>query len=125
MPLTSLLTANFHIQYDPVEFSGPGEFAAVRARAEAFVTGCEPGYAMLCERFGVAAGAGFGPANRVIVTLTKTVRHASSTGYHASHPAIWINPELSSPDDTVLGLFAAEMTKILLGAPRLAGCEAD
>jgi hypothetical protein len=54
---TVLLTPNFQIQYGPAEYSGPGEIAAVQARAEAFVTGCEADYATLCVWFGVAVGS--------------------------------------------------------------------
>jgi hypothetical protein len=114
MSYTVLLTSNFQIQYDPMEYSGRGEFSGVQARAKAFLTGCEPDYTTLCEWFGVAVGAGFGPSNRVIITLTKSVREASNTGYSISHPKMRVNPELGSSDDRVLGLFVAEMIKILM-----------
>jgi hypothetical protein len=77
MALTTLLTSNCQIQYEPAEYSGPGETSGVQKRAEAFVTGCEPDCGVLCEWSGVAAGTLFGPSNRVIVTLTKLVRSRS------------------------------------------------
>jgi hypothetical protein len=119
MALTTLLTSNFQIQYDPAEYSGPGETSGVQKRAEAFVSGCEPDCAVQCEWFGVAAGALFGPSNRVIVTLTKSLdnkelRGATNTGYSTSHPRMWVNPQLGDSDDFVLGFFAAEMIEILM-----------
>jgi len=114
MAFTTLLTSNFQIQFDPAEYPGPGELSGVQERAAAFETGCEPDYAMLCEWFGVAVGAGLGPSNRVIVTLTKGVRGGSNTGYSASHPQMRVNPELGASDDRVLGIFVAEMIEILM-----------
>ena len=114
MAFTILLTSNFQIQYDPAEYPGPGEISAVQDRAGAFTTGCEPDYAVLCEWFGVAVGAGLGPSNRVFVTPTKSVRGGSNTGYSTNHPEMWINPELGSSDDRVLGIFVAEMIEILM-----------
>jgi hypothetical protein len=123
MALTTLLTSNFQIQYDPAEYSGPGEISGVQKRAEAFVTGCEPDCAVLCEWFGVAAGALFGHSNRVIVTLTKSFNNnvlngAVNTGYSTSNPKMWVNPTLSPTlqvsDDIVLAYFAAEMIEILM-----------
>ena len=122
MSFTTLLTSNFQIQYDPAEYSGPGEITRVQKRAEAFVTGCEPDCAVQCEWSGVAAGALFGPSNRVIVTLTKSFNNkelngATNTGYSTSHPEMWVNPQVNPPgisDDIVLGFFAAEMIEILM-----------
>jgi hypothetical protein len=109
-----LLTANFQIQYDPAEYSGPDEIGAVQARAEAFLTGCEADYATLCGWFGVAVGAGLGPSNRVVITLTKSIRGGSNTGYSTSQPKMSVNPEIGSSDDSVLGIFVAEMIEILM-----------
>jgi hypothetical protein len=114
MPLTTLLTPNFQIQYDPAEYPGAPELAAVEQRAEAVVAACEPDYAVLCEWFGLAVGAGLGAANRVLVTLTKTVRGGSNTGYSNNHPRMWVNPELGSTADQVLGIFVAELIEILM-----------
>jgi hypothetical protein len=52
----------------------------VQERAAAFGNVCEPDYAVLCEWFGVAVGAGLGPSNRVVATLTKGVRGAATPG---------------------------------------------
>jgi hypothetical protein len=114
MTFTTLLTSNFQIQFDPAEYPGPGELSGVQERAAAFGNVCEPDYAVLCEWFGVAVGAGLGPSNRVVVTLTKGVRGGSNTGYSASHPQMRVNPELGASDDRVLGIFVAEMIEILM-----------
>jgi len=115
MAYTILLTSNFQIQYDPAEYPGPGEISAVQNRATTFEGGCEPDYAVLCDWFGVAVGAGLGQSNRVVVTLTKSVRGGSNFGYSTSNPQMSVNPELgASSDDRVLGIFVAEMIEILM-----------
>jgi hypothetical protein len=114
MPLTTLLTPNFQIQYDPADYPAPGELAAAQQRAQALVNGCEPDYAVLCERFGVAMGTGLGALNRVFVTLTKTVRGGSNGGYSKSHPRMSVNPEIGSTDDKVMAIFVAEMIEIMM-----------
>lgn len=114
MAETILDTPNFEIQFDPAEFSGPGELAGVQNRATAFGNGCEGDYATLCGWFGVAVGEGLGQSNRVIVTLTKNVRGAVNFGYSPNHPQMSVNPELGASDDRVLGLLVAEMSEILM-----------
>lgn len=114
MALTILSTPNFQIQYDPVEFPGTGEINLVQQRAEALQMSCEPDYTTLCDWFGVAVGAGFGSSNRVIVTLTKTVRGAVNYGYSTHNPQMSVNPSLEASDDYVLGLFIAELSEILM-----------
>ena len=107
-------TEKFQIQYDPAEFSDPGQDVAVEKRAQALLNACELDYATMCGWFGVAVGQGFGPSNRVVITLTMSVRGGSNTGYSTSQPKIWVNPEIGSSDDIVLGIFVAEMSEVLM-----------
>ena len=114
MAPTILHTSDFQVQYDPAEFTQPGELPQVQQRAQDLAAACESDYATLCEWFGIAVGAGLGPRNRVIVTLTKSVRGASNNGYSTHHPQMHVNPELGAPDGFVFGLFVAEMIEILM-----------
>src|SRR5262249_33865307 len=98
----------------PSEFSGSGELIGVQSRAAAFVNGCEPDYAALCDWFGVPVGEGLGPSNRVIVTLTKAGRGGLHYGYSNNNPNMLVNPRLGAFDGFVLGIFVAEMSEILM-----------
>lgn len=114
MATQTLFTSNFQIQYDDSEYTGVGELAAVQSRALAFKNVCESDYSQLCGWFGIAVGAGLGPSNRVIVTLTKNVRGAVNFGYSENNPRMNVNPELGASDDFDLGLFVAELIEILM-----------
>ena len=113
MALETFQSSNFQVQFESTEYT-PNELLIVRPRAQALPNGCEADYATLCGWFGVAVGAGLGPANRVIVTLTKNIRGASNTGYSASNPKMTVNATIGGTDDYVLSLFVAEMIEILM-----------
>ena len=101
MALETFQSSNFQVQFESTEYT-PNELLIVRPRAQALPNGCEADYATLCGWFGVAVGAGLGPANRVIVTLTKNIRGASNTGYSASNPKMTVNATIGGTDDYVL-----------------------
>ena len=108
-----------HVEFpNPVrhdEFTGAGEILRMEQRAQAFEMKCEPDYAALCDWFGVAVGAGLGPSNRVIVTLTKSVRGGFNFGYSRHNPQMSVNPYPETPsDEPALGYFVAEMIEILM-----------
>jgi hypothetical protein len=113
MALETLLTHDFQIQFDLAEYTQQ-EQPAIQRRADILESACETDYDTLCGWFGKAVGAGLGPSNRVIVTVTKNIRGASNTGYSTHHPQITINPELGSADDVFLGLFVAELSEIMM-----------
>jgi hypothetical protein len=106
-------SSNFLVQFESAEYTS-NELGIIRPRAQALPNGFEADYAKLCGWFGVAVGAGLGPANRVIVTLTKKIRGASNTGYSTSNPKMTVNAVIGGSDDSVLSLFVAEMIEILM-----------
>lgn len=73
MALEIFQSSNFKVQYEVADYT-QDELLILQPRARALPNGCEADYATLCGWFGVAVGAGLGPANRVVVTLTKNVR---------------------------------------------------
>jgi hypothetical protein len=113
MALEMFQSSNFQVQYETLGYT-PDELLTLRPRAQALPNGCEADYTTMCEWFGIAVGAGLGPANRVVVTLTKDVRGASNSGYSTHNPQMSVNANLGGSDDSVLSLFAAEMIEILM-----------
>ena len=111
---TKFFTSNFQVQYDPVEYAQSGELALLQQRAQALLTVCEADYSTLCGWFGVTVGAGLGPSNRVVVTLTKAGRGASNSGYSPHNPQMSVNSSLGVSADYVFGLFVAELSEILM-----------
>jgi len=113
MALEIFQTSNFQVQYELTDYS-QAELLLLRPRAQVLLGGCEPDYATMCGWFGITVGDGLGPANRVVITLTKNVRGASNTGFSTNNPQMSVNPNLGGSDDSVLGLFVDEMSEILM-----------
>ena len=76
MALMIFQASNFQVQFESTDFS-PAELQIVQPRAAALPGTFETDFATLCGWFGIPVGKGFGPSNRVIVTLNKTIRGAS------------------------------------------------
>ena len=111
MSLETFQSPNFQLQFENTQFSA-AELTALRARTLALLVGFESDYATLSNWFGVAVGEGFGANNRVFVTLNKTIRGASNNGYNSSNPQITAN--VNGNNDSVLSLFVAEMSEVLM-----------
>lgn len=113
MTVETFQSWNFQVQFDPAEFSAD-ELPLVRLRGQSLPAGCEADLKTLCAWFGVVPSDAFGPSNRVSVTLTKHVRGASNWGYSKSNSRMLVNCNLGGTDDSVLSLFVAEMSEILM-----------
>jgi len=116
MALEIFQSPNFQVQFESTDFS-VSELTIVRPRAAALPTAFETDFAILCGWFGIAVGPGFGPSNRVIVTLNKTIRGASNGGYNVNNPSMTVNVNLGGTQDSVVHLFAEEMVEILMSFP--------
>jgi hypothetical protein len=121
-------TANFVVSYENIDRAGnmpydPVSLGVVQRRAQAILNACEHDYAILCGWFGLPVGKGFGPGNRIEVTLTTrfanggVLRGAYNLGYQ--HPSqIFANPYFmnSDPknDDVVIGLVISELAEVMM-----------
>ena len=116
MALEIFQSTNFQVQFESTDFL-PTELKIVQPRAAALPSAFEADFATLCGWFGIPLGNGFGPSNRVIVTLSKTIRGASNGGYNTNNPSMTVNVNLGGTQDSVVSLFVAEMIEILMSFP--------
>jgi hypothetical protein len=116
MALQIFQSSNFQVQFESTDFSKT-ELPAVQTRAAALPNQFEADFAILCGWFGIPVGPGFGPSNRVIVTLNKTIRGASNSGYSTANSQMTVNVNLGGTQDSVQSLFVAEMIEILMSFP--------
>src|SRR5260370_33624040 len=100
MALMIFQSSNFQVQFESTDFS-PAELQIVQPRAAALPGTFETDFATLCGWFGIPVGKGFGPSNRVIVTLNKTIRGASNGGYNTNKPSITVDVNLGGTVDSV------------------------
>src|SRR4051794_7390133 len=115
MALKVFTSNNVQVQYEETNFSAT-ELPTVKRRAMAMPNSCEADFAALCGWFGLPVRKGFGPSNRVFVTLDGKIRGASNSGYSTTNSKMTVNV-LAPTDDAVLSLFVAEMIEILMSYP--------
>jgi hypothetical protein len=116
LALVVFQSSNFQAQFESTDFSAL-ELPGVESRVAGLLGAFESDFATLCGWFGIPVGAGFGPSNRVIVTLNKTIRGASNGGYSTNNPRMTVNVNLGGTEDSVLWLFVAEMIEVLMSYP--------
>jgi hypothetical protein len=116
MALWVSLSGNFQVQFESSDFS-PDELPKLEQRLQELPQAFEADFAILRDWFGIPFGEGFGPENRVIVTLSKTIRGASNNGYSKNNPRMTVNANLGGTFDSVVSLFVAEMIEIFMGYP--------
>jgi hypothetical protein len=80
MALQIFQSSNFQVQYETTDFSS-SELPMVQARSASLPAAFESDFATLCGWFRIPVGQGFGPTNRVFVSLSKSIRGASNGGY--------------------------------------------
>jgi hypothetical protein len=121
-------TANFTVRYETADrgnnlaYDAP-TLALVHRRAKHILDICEADYGQLCQWFGVSIGAGFGPSNRTVVTLTTSdgsgglLYGAYNVGY--SHPSTvnanpYTNFGSAGDDEVIAALFVAEFAEVMM-----------
>ncbi len=110
----TLQTSDFQVDFQTDEYS-QSDIPVVRGLARTLAGVCEHDLATECSWFGIATGRGLGPANRVVVTLTPSVRGGVNSGYLSNGPWIHVNPQVGAATDVFfLNTFAHELIEILM-----------
>jgi len=107
-------TNNFVIDYDPADFPGPAKQALVKRGGAAIALVCEQDFTTLCGWFRIPVNQGFGPANRIRVTITSQGRGAANEGYSKNGSKIQVTLTEDTSDQSLDALFVAELIEVLM-----------